>query len=668
MLIDISLKKYFYVLAVLFSTFSWGQKKLVDSLEQKRSSYKSELNFVETDTSYIKNLYELSKAYIYQNLDSVENIAKTALELSKKTNFKKGIAGSKLALSLHCIFSGNTDTGIKFAEEVELLAKAINADSLYLKAILAKSQGYYYKKEYANAYKEIRKGIHNADSVGNNYYLLYFNTNLATSFSILKDYEQALKYYNICLEILNKSKNKLQKAQVQSNLGYLFWKTKDYKNSLYHTESAISVFQEYEFASWEAFSKITLGGVAIEKKEYGKAIEYFKNTLDILKGLDDKKRETDAFTGIANAYLKKKELEKAKNYATKALEYASLLKYYDGKVEALTLLYKLSKLEGDAIKSLNYLEEAERISDSIKIEEKKIRLSILEVQSENEKAQNKLRIENDYKLQKQKIITLVAITFLLLSLIIALLIRKNYINQRNSNRKLQEINITKDKIFSIIGHDLKTPLTTLHELLELFKKKAISPKEMMELTPKIQNNVDYSTFTLNNLLYWAQSQMDGVNANPSEIEVDVVINDTISVFDIKAKRKNIQIENNVTQKITGRFDHEHLRIILRNILCNAIKFTPNNGKISISSEQDNSEIKINVSDNGKGYNLSDYDNMLNGKPVISSKGTNDEKGTGLGLSICKELLDKNKSKLQIKLIKPTGSCFTVILPKSNRKD
>ena len=445
-------------------------------------------------------------------------------------------------------------------------------------------------------------------------------------------------------------------------MGYLFLKTKETKKAKIYLKESFDIFKENLNIPWQAFAQINLGELAIIEKEYDSAIVLFKNSSALLNDIYDPMRKTEASLGLSEAYLLTNNLDKSENIALKADSIAKSIKFYEGTIRANNLLYKLSKLNGKPTKALDYLEASRYLSDSMKVADNKTKFLMLEAQKNFEQEQARIELENNKKLIRQQTITIIVIFLLISAAIILFLIRRNAITQKEANKKLQDINATKDKIFSIIGHDLKTPLTSLNELLELLKKEVISPKDLTQLTPKIQTNIDYSTFSLNNLLSWAQSQMDEIKTNPSEVDISNTINETISVFEVQASKKNIEISNRIQSGLTGYFDIEHLRIILRNLLWNAIKYTPLEGKIVISSEIISEQVKINICDTGIGISKSALSILQNDLPINSTRGTNNETGTGLGLSICKELIAKNNGKLDISSNKPKGSCFSVIFP------
>ncbi|WP_339334748.1 MULTISPECIES: tetratricopeptide repeat-containing sensor histidine kinase [unclassified Croceitalea] len=624
---------------------------------------KNQQGFHSTDIKYLNLLGPLAESYVYQNKDSLLKYTQELKELSIKAEYKKGILNSDLIRARYEAFNGNPKKGAEDAHNLFNKAKNLGLDSLAIEALNIEAVGWSSTGDFPKGYVAFKKAESIAERINHQTKLFTIRMNLGTSFSLLKDYDKALEYYIKNLESLkNKNQQFIQKAQLEANMSFLYWKNGNYSKSKFHNLNATKVFASQKNAAWESFCRITLGGVAIKEMDIKEAIYQYSLAKNLLKNMNDKKRETDANLGFAEAYLSNKNLKLSEEFLHKAIEIATEIEYKDGLSLGHNLLYQLYLSKGEFEKAIKNLEISHNISNSLRVQENKTQFLMLVAQTEYEREQEKLKIESDKKLTQQKAINRIAIFVLIISLIIGTLIRQNYINQKKANKKLKEINTTKDKIFSIIGHDLKTPLSTLNELLGLFEKKVISPKEMGELTPRIQKNVDYTTFTLNNLLFWAQSQMNSIMAHPTEVDVKKIIDETISVFETEAHKKCIEITNSVTQKCMVRFDCEHLRIIFRNLINNAIKFTPENGKVTIGTKTSDEEVTITICDTGIGFDKKLLSEHFTSSVMFTTKGTNNEKGTGLGLSICKELAQKNNSQIMVEQNKPDGSCLLLKIP------
>lgn len=648
-----------------FIQLAHSQQLLIDSLLHKRKFYEENLKNYEIDTNYIKNLYTLARTYVYLDHDSTNTIAQRALGYSENIKFKKGIAGSKLALGVSKIFEGNFEEGFKDAEEAREIASLIRADTIHLKSLNAIGMGHFMKSDYAEGYKYCQLGREKAKKLNNHEMSVMFNMNLATSFAIVNDPEQALPYYEECLRLLEIKKDLGGLAQVKSNMGYMFIKTNEIQKAKKYLKESIEEFKKVQNTPWQAFAQINLGEVSLIEKELDSAIQQFKDSKKLLKNIYDPQRKAEACLGLSEAYLLKNDLVKSEQSALIGDSISKSIKFYDGIIRANNLLYRINKSQNNTDKAIAHLETSRSLSDSIEIAENKTKFLMLDAQINYENEQAKIANQNIKEIETQKIITYLAIILLISAAIILFLIRRNIQTQKRANSELLKINAAKDKVFSIVGHDLKTPISTLQELLELYKSEAITEEQIAEITPRLKNNVDHSAFTLNNLLLWAQNQMNGVSiVKPETINIKEKGKEIVALYQEQIQAKNITVECNCSESMTVFMDEEHLNIILRNITLNAIKYSIKGGKISFNSrDSTENQIIFSVCDNGVGMSKSFINQILNNHSSVSKPGTLNEKGTGLGLKICQDLLVANNGDLTIESTLGRGSCFEMKLPK-----
>jgi signal transduction histidine kinase len=645
------------VIVLISITKSYSQKKLTDSLLRKKANYENLPGFAATDTNYIKTLYQLSRSYIYQIPDSTKSISERVIELSKKAGFEKGVAGGKLGVGTYAIFKGDFEKGFEFLEEGIIKAKKTNADTLLLKGINMKAMGQFMKGNYPEAYLECKEGEAQAEEVGNLEMQVFFSMNLATCFAILRDYEQALPYYQKALQSVEKTNDKGQKAQIESNLGYLYLHTENYEKAKAFCNRAIPVLNEEKQQAWESFAWATLGEVAIKEKKYDEALRYFSRSEALLMTIEDMQRKAETSQGIADTYYLKGDITQSLEYAKVAEKISNDINYHNGIVKSSELLYKLSLERNKPQQALDYLRTAKHLSDSILESENRTKFLMLETQNKFNREKKLTEFENEKKLAKQKTITYVSVILLLALLIIVFLIRKNAQNQKKANLSLKQLNDTKDKLFSIIGHDLKAPISTLQELLELYSAKEISEEEVAQLAPRLKQNVDHSSFTLNNLLFWAKTQMNGIRPQIEAVSVKERTSLVCDLYQTIIKTKNISIKCEINPHLKIMADPLHVDIILRNVISNAIKYSKKDSAIILDWKKNGgNRAAISICDQGMGMNKHTIESIFRGEISNSTKGTSEEKGTGIGLQIVQELIEINNGKFNLKSEPQKGTC------------
>ena len=235
---------------------------------------------------------------------------------------------------------------------------------------------------------------------------------------------------------------------------------------------------------------------------------------------------------------------------------------------------------------------------------------------------------------------------------------------KNSEEKLKLLNSTKDKFFSIIGHDLKSPFNTITGFSQLLKKslKESDYDNSEKYLEAIISSAQHTNRLLNNLLTWARNELGMVSFNPVNISLHKTVKDVLDLLNPSAKLKEIVIFNNISVTEMVFADENMLRTIIQNLISNAIKYTERSGRIDIDSKQTETEVLIYVSDNGTGIKPEDLENLFDVSNIHTTKGTEEEGGTGLGLLICKEFVEKHGGKIVAESEYGKGTTFWFSLP------
>jgi signal transduction histidine kinase len=245
-------------------------------------------------------------------------------------------------------------------------------------------------------------------------------------------------------------------------------------------------------------------------------------------------------------------------------------------------------------------------------------------------------------------------------------VRNFEINQRNfeilqQKEKFEELNALKDRLFMIISHDFRSPLHSLKGLIVLLNdSEFISPDEFKVLLRGLKYHVDHTYDLLENLLLWSKSQMKGFSIRKEKINIQDIVVENAALLKSAAEKKGISIINSVESSIWVRADEDMIRLVLRNLISNAIKFTNKDGSVEVTTQATESVINISVADTGVGMDEAHKSEVFG--QTISKTGTQMEKGTGLGLMICKEFVEKNGGRIWLDSAPGKGSTFTFSLP------
>lgn len=232
---------------------------------------------------------------------------------------------------------------------------------------------------------------------------------------------------------------------------------------------------------------------------------------------------------------------------------------------------------------------------------------------------------------------------------------------QQKNDELEALNKTKEKLFSIIAHDLRSPIAQIKSTLDLVNRDFISKEEFHELSHHFTKQIDKLQDNMNNLLTWSQSQLNGIVTKPQAVSPSLITKEVIELLKQQWQAKEIQIQFEPFDDLVW-MDPDHLKVVMRNLLSNAIKFSKKKHSIVINHSRNNKELTIAVRDTGVGMDQKQLDSLFTAEEIISTHGTDKERGTGLGLKLCKEFLDKNKGEIWAISEKGIGSTFFINIP------
>jgi two-component system sensor histidine kinase/response regulator len=227
--------------------------------------------------------------------------------------------------------------------------------------------------------------------------------------------------------------------------------------------------------------------------------------------------------------------------------------------------------------------------------------------------------------------------------------------------QLEESNAEKNKLMSIISHDMRTPLISIQGYLELLNETDLDNHQRMALKKELLEATNGTMDMLTNLLQWSKSQMEGPAVNILSINLNAAIKSTLEMGRAQAARKDITLSYHIDTQFTVLADTDMLQLVVRNLVSNAIKFTPPGGTINVDARLVQQECKITVSDSGKGIDKQKQQKIfsVNTEP---SFGTHNEKGVGLGLLLCKEFIERQGGRIGFESIFGQGSSFFIFIP------
>lgn len=246
-------------------------------------------------------------------------------------------------------------------------------------------------------------------------------------------------------------------------------------------------------------------------------------------------------------------------------------------------------------------------------------------------------------------------------------LRKSHIQIQNRTQELIQLNSRKDKFFSIISHDLKTPFISILGFSEILTADidTLSREEIKDISDKIYSTSKNTYKFIENLLQWSLIERGKMETNPESINLVELINSVNSLLLGAAKKKNISLIFNETDDFFIMADSNMVFSIFQNLISNAIKFTPTGGKITTSLKHLNDFVEIKIADTGIGIEKEKIKNIFDVGAVHFTIGTHGEEGTGLGLALCSQFVKKNHGRISVESELGLGATFTILLPKAS---
>jgi signal transduction histidine kinase len=231
--------------------------------------------------------------------------------------------------------------------------------------------------------------------------------------------------------------------------------------------------------------------------------------------------------------------------------------------------------------------------------------------------------------------------------------------------KLEELNVTKDKLLTVLAHDLKAPVNNLKAILSLLSNRMMTAEEFYQISSKLRNDVETVNEMLEDVLHWVKSQHEAIIPRPADFSLRTITDELAQLVATAAAGKQVNISVHSTEPSIVHADPDQVQIIIRNLLTNAVKFAPPESHVGVSIVNDNEFVKLTVSDQGEGIANETVQNIMAGKKVQSTRGTQGEKGTGLGLLLCREFIQLNGGEFLLRSSSGKGTQVSFTLPKAS---
>ncbi|MFC4211049.1 ATP-binding protein [Pedobacter lithocola] len=498
--------------------------------------------------------------------------------------------------------------------------------------------------------------------------------NLGSVYERLGAKDLALKSFLTSISINKNSVDKRIYAESLQALGNFYNNQKKYKDAIKLLTEALNISNTNSFLDIERDANLQLSQAHSGLKNYDESLTYYKQYVVVKDKIfnAEKEREITRRQMELDFAVREKDYQLKQQITDAVLQRQVLF----ARQQHQKLILRQQQLDlSDKEKMLQRLKflqnqknsENERKIQSNDFERSKLISQFEAVKREKQISKQEQQIKYDEKL---KIFLFAAIGLVLCTSGFI------YYNQRKTTRlnkiinkqklELEQLSRVKDRIFSVVSHDMRTPVNSLIAFIELLENGNLDQAKFNRYAGLLKNSLTYTSSMMENLLNWAASQMQGFNPYLERLNIYNVIEEVIGSLKGTADFKRITINNNISKSFDCKADINMFSLVLRNLISNAIKFTPENGLVTLTAEISNDCLQVKVIDKGIGMTIEQMNHINKSEyqgAGLSTPGTNKEKGTGLGLLLCRTFLALMDSKLTVSSEKNMGSTFTLWLKK-----
>lgn len=575
----------------------------------------------------------------------------------------------------------DTRKAFPYARQARDLARVLGYHRGMGKALENLAWIHYRRGDYSRAFKlsteslRVYESLHDRAGIANCY------NHIAAFLYEQKQYNQAIENFRKALEQSTMTNDHATKARCLTNIAFTFLSLAQYDSTAHYANKALAIAKEINSPYFIATAQRSLGDVDLHFKRFDQAMQKYRAVYTTATSLNNTFLLASVLHRIGRVYVDQKQYDQALPYLLETLEISKRYEHKDELERTCKLIVEVYTARNDLKKAFEYQKHYIQIHDSLNDQRNSEQVALMQARFDSEIKETKIELLTKEALLKQEEINSQRVWMyfyigsLSLFILLALVLLINYQLKKKANIRLEEknaeierqarelgsLNGAKDKLFSIISHDLRSPLSSLKGLMDLVIEGVLSKDEFLPVAKNLKHSLESVQENLDNLLYWAQSQLKGLQVNQETFSLSALVDEKIKLFQEAGKAKNITIVNEVDENLYVHADKNHIRLVFRNLIANAIKFSLFGGSIIVRDRIKGDGVEISVADSGVGMSARDVSKLFKGETHFSHPGTQKEKGIGIGLLLTKEFVEKNGGAIWVSSEIGKGSTFTFTL-------
>ncbi|MDP2089312.1 MAG: tetratricopeptide repeat-containing sensor histidine kinase [Flavobacteriaceae bacterium] len=668
---------------MFFITVSLWSQSVTDSLLLQ-------LKQATTDTLKVKLYIELGNELSYENPEKALLYYNQSIQISKKYNNFNYLGKSYKAIGIFYFRKSDYEDALANFKLAQIYFEKANNQKESGRAFMNIGNVYLSQNLASKAYEYFLKALRIAEKINHLKGISAAYNNIGLIYKERQDASKAIDYYNKSLKIATQINDKVGISSVNTNIGNVYADEKKYNLAIDYYNKSLIIDAELDDKYGMAICFNNIGEVYSKQNDLASAKKYYDNGIQLAKEIGNKSMLAMLYLNMSSLNLKESKLEEAYNNAAISLKYVKLTNELKAQAQVYELFSKISEAQNNHKNAFEFHKLFKKYNDSLSSNDRLMKIKELDVIFDAESKNKELQFltdsnkQNEIQIKNQKIL-IYGFVFLIFIVILfsTILFKQNQdkvkmnslltlkglqIEEKNKeiveqHKNLEALIDTKDKIFSIIGHDLKNPMNSIIGFSELLLDdyNKYDDEKRSKFIKIIKNSAHRSNELLENLLSWAQSQSNTIEFNPTKISLKKSIEEVFGLLNVQASKKGISLQSNFSVNCDVTADKNMLLTILRNLVSNAIKFSNPNSVVSIVVTPRDKFCEITVKDTGVGISKNEIEYLfdLHNKGKIIKKA---QSGSGLGLMLCKDFIEKQGGAIWVISKIDEGSEFTFTLP------
>jgi signal transduction histidine kinase len=527
------------------------------------------------------------------------------------------------------------------------------------------------KGKYAEALEYYFKALKIYSNIGNNVKAGGTLKNIGNTYRVLQRYNNASGFLLQALAVQQKEKDSTRIANILNDIGLVYYDQDSSAKALSYFKRIIAEFNAHITDEIRANVFNNIGLTYAKLKRYGDALSYYQPALALMQKRNDQYGIALVLGNTGDLYYKMNNFPKALEYHLQNLALVQQMNSNELLQQSYNNLQRTYLALGNYKKAYEYQQGEMAIKDTIYIKQSMLNYEEMRAKYQAEKSQQEiLLLQRDNKiatieLTNQRRTKYFLLTGIFLTLILAVSLYRSYVIKKRSNQvlnqlnnKLAEANNSKVKLLSILTHDLRSPVSSLFNFLQLQKINSgkLDKEGREKVDRKISESAENLLEAMEDILIWSKSQMEHFAPVRELCDVEELLDEIIHLNSPFAASKNIVIKKEVNSGFSFYTDPNFIKIILRNLVSNAIKFTPPQGMVILRSVQHDHGIDFSVKDTGQGIAPAELENIFEWNSIRSDS-------SGLGLKLAREFTEKLGGTISVTSQKEQGTEFIVSIPR-----